>query len=102
MDENEIEELKKEKEVEKDKDENDLSKKQAEKIKVNGIQKADLNKKVDGKETLGKRLDLEESMAKLRKVIVEMTDTMKKQFTAQFKIINKNFNVIFLKCIKKP
>lgn len=42
------------------KDKNDLSEKQAEKIKINGIQKADLNKKVDGKETLGKRLDLEE------------------------------------------
>ena len=61
MDKSEIEELKKEKEEQKDKnkDENDLSKKQTEKIKVNGIQKADLNKKVDGKETLGKRLDLE-------------------------------------------
>lgn len=59
MDKSEIEELKEEKEEQKDKDENDLSKKQTEKIKVNGIQKADLNKKVDGKETLGKRLDLE-------------------------------------------
>lgn len=60
MDKSEIEELKEEKEEQKDKnkDENDLSKKQTEKIKVNGIQKADLNKKVDGKETLGKRLDL--------------------------------------------
>lgn len=61
MDKSEIEELKEEKDEQKDKnkDENDLSKKQIEKIKVNGIQKADLNKKVDGKETLGKRLDLE-------------------------------------------
>ena len=59
MDKSEIEELKEEKEEKKDKDENDLSKKQTDKIKVNGIQKADLNKKVDGKETLGKRLDLE-------------------------------------------
>ena len=61
MDKSEIEELKEEKEEYKDKnkDENDLSKKQAEKIKVHGIQKANLNKKVDGKETLGKRLDLE-------------------------------------------
>lgn len=58
MDKSEIEELKAEKEEQKDKD--DLSKKQTEKIKVRGIQKADLNKKVDGKETLGKRLDLEE------------------------------------------
>lgn len=60
MDKDEIEKLKEEKEERKDKDEGNLSKKQAEKIKVNGIQKADLNKKVDGKETLGKRLDLQE------------------------------------------
>ena len=58
MDEDDIEELKEEKEEHEDKDENDLSKKQVKKIKVNGIQKADLNKKIDGKETLGKRLDL--------------------------------------------
>ena len=60
-DKSEIEELKEEKEEQKDKNKNEnvLSKKQTEKIKVNGIQKADLNKKVDGKETLGKRLDLE-------------------------------------------
>lgn len=44
----------------KKEDENELSEKQTEKVKVNGIQKVDLNKKVDGKETLGKRLDLEE------------------------------------------
>lgn len=56
MDETEIDELKKQ----KSKDENDLSKKQIENIKVNGIQKADLNKLVDGKETLGKRLDLQQ------------------------------------------
>ncbi len=59
MDAEETEELKEEKEENKDKDENDLSEKQTEKIKVNGLQKVDLNKKVDGKETLGKRLDLE-------------------------------------------
>lgn len=41
-------------------DKNKLSKKQSEKIKVNGVQKADLNKLVDGKETLGQRLDLQE------------------------------------------
>lgn len=41
------------------------------------------------------RLDLEEAMAKLRKVIQDMTDTMKKQFTEQFKIINKNFGEVF-------
>lgn len=59
MDKSEIEELKEEKEEQKEKNKNDLSRKQTEKIKVNGIQKADLNKKVDGRETLGKRLDLE-------------------------------------------
>lgn len=59
MDKSEIEELKEEKEEQKGKNKNDLSRKQTEKIKVNGIQKADLNKKVDGRETLGKRLDLE-------------------------------------------
>lgn len=60
MDKEEIEELKEEKEQREESDENDLSKKQAEKIKVNGIQKADLNKLVDGRETLGKKLDLEQ------------------------------------------
>lgn len=55
-----LEELEYEKEERKDKDENDLSKKQVEKIKVNGIQKVDLNKLVDGKETLGNRLDLKQ------------------------------------------
>lgn len=59
MDEQELEELKEENE-EKNKDANKLSKKQTNEIKVNGIQKVDLNKKVDGKETLGKRLDLTE------------------------------------------
>ncbi|MCI8640544.1 MAG: hypothetical protein HFJ59_01525 [Clostridia bacterium] len=54
MEKGDIEKLK------EDKDEGKLSKEQTEKIKVNGIQKADLNKKVDGKETLGKRLDLQE------------------------------------------
>lgn len=61
MDKQELEELSEKKEQEnegKEKKKNTLSKKQADKIKVNGIQKVDLNKKVDGKETLGKRLDL--------------------------------------------
>lgn len=52
----EVQENQEEKEPEEKK--NKLNKKQTEKIKVNGIQKVDLNKKVDGKETLGKRLDL--------------------------------------------
>lgn len=60
MDKDDIEKIKEDKEEIKDKDEGNLSEKQTEKIKVNGIQKADLNKKVDGKETLGKRLDLQE------------------------------------------
>ena len=41
------------------------------------------------------RLDLEDAMAKLRKVISEMTDIMKKQFSEQFKIINNNFGEVF-------
>lgn len=60
MDESEIEELQEEKEEKKDKKEDDLSEKQTDKIKVNGIQKVDLNKLVDGKETLGRRLDLDQ------------------------------------------
>ena len=61
MDKQEIEELKDEKENKNDKEkENKLSENQTKKIKVNGIQKVDLNRKVDGKETLGKWLDLQE------------------------------------------
>ena len=41
------------------------------------------------------RLDLEDSSSKLKKVINEMTETMKKQFAEQFKIINKNFGEVF-------
>ena len=41
------------------------------------------------------RLDLEDSSNKLKKVINEMTETMKKQFAEQFKIINKNFGEVF-------
>ena len=40
------------------------------------------------------RLDLENTAAKLRKVIQEMTSTMKDQFAEKFAIINKNFNPI--------
>ncbi len=42
------------------------------------------------------RLDLEEASTKLKKVITEMTDTMKKQFAEQFKVINKNFGKVFV------
>lgn len=41
------------------------------------------------------RLDLEESSNKLKKVIAEMTDMMKVQFSEQFKVINKNFGEVF-------
>lgn len=61
MNKEELEELSEEKEQEnvgKEKKKNELSEKQAEKIKVNGIQRADLSQNVDGIETLGKRLDL--------------------------------------------
>lgn len=41
------------------------------------------------------RLDLENSIAKLRKIIAEMTNVMKEQFANKFKQINKNFNEVF-------
>ncbi len=41
------------------------------------------------------RLDLETTSAKLRKMILEMTQTMKTQFEEQFKIINNNFSTVF-------
>lgn len=41
------------------------------------------------------RLDLENSMAKLRKIISDMTSTMKEQFSEKFKEINHNFNEVF-------
>ena len=41
------------------------------------------------------RLDLETSSNKLRKVIQDMTKTMKEQFEKQFNIINKNFGEVF-------
>lgn len=41
------------------------------------------------------RLDLENAMAKLKKVILDMTTTMKDQFSQKFKEINKNFNEVF-------
>ena len=54
------EEEKNTKDIENKKEENSLTDKQAEKVKVNGIQKVDLNTKVDGKENLAQRLDLKE------------------------------------------
>ncbi len=48
-------------------------------------------------ETMGEqRLDLENTMAKLRDIITEMTTTMKKQFKEKFELINKNFNEVFI------
>lgn len=41
------------------------------------------------------RLDLENSINKLRKVISDMTSIMKEQFEKQFKAINKNFGEVF-------
>ncbi len=42
------------------------------------------------------RLDLENTGAKLRKIITEMTQTMKEQFIEKFKLINQNFNEVFV------
>ncbi len=42
------------------------------------------------------RLDLEEASNKLKKVIVAMTETMKKKFADQFQQINKNFGNVFV------
>ena len=41
------------------------------------------------------RVDLEDTMAKLRKIIADMTQTMKEQFKEQFDLINKNFQEVF-------
>ena len=41
------------------------------------------------------RLDIENTMAKLKNVIQEMLDTMKNQFIKQFKLINTNFADVF-------
>jgi chromosome segregation protein len=39
--------------------------------------------------------DLTQSEEKLRRVIYDITNVMKKQFVEQFEIINKNFNLVF-------
>ncbi|MCI8273296.1 MAG: chromosome segregation protein SMC [Clostridia bacterium] len=41
------------------------------------------------------RLDLENTMSKLRKIIQDMMEIMKQQFREQFEIINKNFGEVF-------
>ncbi len=42
------------------------------------------------------RLDLENTQAKLRNIIADMTKTMKTQFAEKFALINKNFNEVFV------
>lgn len=42
------------------------------------------------------RLDLEDTMSKLRKIISDMTQIMKEQFKEKFKVINKNFGEVFV------
>ena len=42
------------------------------------------------------RLDLENAASNLRKMIAEMTETMKTQFAEKFKVINQNFNEVFV------
>ena len=41
------------------------------------------------------RLDLEDTMTKLRKVISDMTQNMKEQFKEKFELINRNFQEVF-------
>ena len=41
------------------------------------------------------RVDLESTMAKLRKIITDMTSIMKEQFKEKFELINKNFAEVF-------
>lgn len=42
------------------------------------------------------RLDLENTVTKLRKIISDMTDTMQVQFKEKFALISKNFNEVFV------
>ena len=42
------------------------------------------------------RLDLEDAIANLRKVIEDMLSVMQKQFSTKFKLINKYFNEVFI------
>ncbi len=41
------------------------------------------------------RVDLEDTMSKLRNIIADMTTTMKEQFKTKFETINKNFEEVF-------
>lgn len=60
MDTKDVENLRDEKKNEKDGKDIKLNEKQTEKVSINAIQSVSLNQKVDGKETLGTRLDLPE------------------------------------------
>ena len=63
-------------------------------VNIDSIEEYKKNK--ERYEAMGEqRLDLENTMAKLRNIIQEMTQTMKKQFKEKFAIINKNFNEVF-------
>ena len=42
------------------------------------------------------RLDLENSVTNLKRMIAEMTETMKEHFAEKFKVINGNFNEVFI------
>jgi len=63
-------------------------------VNVNSIEEyKDVSKRYDF--MCEQRLDIENTMAKLRGVIQEMTGIMKEQFTKQFNTINKNFGEVF-------
>lgn len=96
MSKDEIEELNKEKDDKKkdEKEENSLTEKQTEKVKVNGIQKVDLNTKVDGKENLAQRLDLKEYDS----IYVIYSDNVKEiSKTSKEKINNTTYSLVGMK-----
>lgn len=63
-------------------------------VNVNSIEEyKELSKRYDF--MCEQRLDIENTMAKLKGVIQEMIETMRSQFTQQFEIINKNFGEVF-------
>ena len=47
------------------------------------------------------RVDLESTMAKLRKIISDMTSMMKEQFKEKFEMINKNFAEVFRELFRR-
>ena len=63
-------------------------------VNVDSIQKyKDLSKRYDF--MCEQRLDIENTMSKLKDIIQEMTGIMKTEFTEKFEIINKNFSEVF-------